>query len=165
MRESPLAAGPTGGVRPGDKAPDFNLKAQDSRYLRLSDVLKKEAVVLFFYQRDFHGACTAEASGFRYAYDTIRSLGATVIGISRDNVSTHSRFAMQLGLPYRILSDPDGAVQAAYWPPTSYPEQPLRLTFIIDRRGTVRQVLGLPKLSVGEHIVGAVATLRQLATR
>lgn len=152
-------------MKPGDKAPDFNLKAQDSRYLRLSEILRKEHVVLFFYQRDFYGACTAEATEFRRAFDEIRALGATVIGISRDHVASHSRFAMQLDLPYRILSDTDGAVQAAYFPPPSYPEQPVRLTFVIDRKGTVRQLTGLPRVSVSEHVASALAALHRLTGR
>jgi thioredoxin-dependent peroxiredoxin len=67
-----------------------------------------------FYPRDFTKGCTAEMRTFAEQYDSLIGPNAVLVGISSDSVATHSRFAASLGLPFRLLSDPEQRVSKQY---------------------------------------------------
>ena len=109
-----------GGPDMGAKAPDFSLAwatkeavgPADSPYQLWRD--RGKTVVLAFFPADFTKGCTAEMQTFAEQYDSLFGPDVVVLGISADSVETHKRFAASLGLPFRLLSDPDLAVARKY---------------------------------------------------
>ena len=97
----------------GMKAPDFALKNQDGQEVRLSDFIGKK-VVLYFYPKDNTPGCTRQACAFSNAYNTYRQKGIVVLGVSKDSVDSHRKFADKYGLPFTLLSDPDLVAIKAY---------------------------------------------------
>ena len=90
----------------GTKAPLFALEDQEGRTVALSDFLGKR-VVLYFYPKDSTPGCTRQACAFAGAYALFGQKNAVVIGVSRDSVASHKRFAEKNGLPFILLSDPE----------------------------------------------------------
>ncbi len=127
-------------VRVGDLAPDFTLPDQRGAPVRLGDLLGKKNVVLYFYPKDATPGCTIEARAFRDAYDAFIAADTEVIGVSADSVKSHERFAAKEGLPFRLLSDRDGAVRELYGVERTLGVLPGRVTYVIDRDGIVRHV-------------------------
>ncbi|MBA3444158.1 MAG: redoxin domain-containing protein [Gemmatimonadales bacterium] len=109
-----------GGPEVGKRAPDFSLPWAsregvgpiESPYQLASD--RGRTVVIAFYPRDFTKGCTAQLQTFGEQYDSLFGPDVTLVGISTDSVSTHSRFAASLGLPFRLLSDPDQRISKQY---------------------------------------------------
>ncbi len=101
------------GLLEGKKAPDFSLKGSDGKTHKLSDYAGKP-VVLYFYPKDDTPGCTKEACGFRDLNKELQKKGATVLGISRDDLDAHNRFIEKYKLPFVLLSDPDAKVMARY---------------------------------------------------
>ena len=97
----------------GTKAPDFILPDQHGNPVRLSDFLGQK-VVLYFYPRDNTPGCTRQACAFGVAYGQLQAKGVVVIGISKDTVTSHEKFAAKHALPFLILSDPEHRVIEAY---------------------------------------------------
>ena len=93
-------------------APDFALSDAEGRSVRLSD-LRGRWVVLYFYPRDNTPGCTRQACAFARSYDAFREKDVVVIGISKDSVASHLKFAQKYELPFVLLSDPElQAIQA-----------------------------------------------------
>ena len=80
----------------GKKAPDFNVKDDSGKTVKLSD-FKGKKVVLYFYPKDDTPGCTKEACNFRDGLDAIRKKGAVVIGVSADSVESHKKFKEKFG--------------------------------------------------------------------
>ena len=93
----------------GTKAPDFTLKNQEGNEISLSDYRGKK-VVLYFYPKDDTPGCTAQACGFAENYPAFLEQGAVVIGISKDSVASHKKFAVKYNLPFILLSDTEFAI-------------------------------------------------------
>jgi peroxiredoxin/predicted methyltransferase len=122
----------------GTRAPDV-LAPDQSGALRTISEHRGRAVVLYFYPRDATPGCTAEACAFRDAWSRIEGAGATVYGVSTDDVDAHRAFAEEHELPFSLLSDPDEEILADYGVP-SRDGAAARLTFLIDRSGAVARV-------------------------
>ena len=129
-----------------EKAPNFTLKDQNGETVSLSDFRGKR-VVLYFYPKDNTPGCTRQACAFAGAYAEFQKRGVEVIGISRDSVESHIKFAEKYNLPFRILSDPTLDVINAYG---VWQEKKLygkvsfgvvRTTFIIDEQGIIEKVM------------------------
>ena len=109
-----------GGPEVGKRAPDFSLPWAnregvgpiESPYQLASD--RGKTVVVAFYPRDFTKGCTAQLQTFAEQYDSLFGADVTLVGISTDSVTTHSRFAASLNLPFRLLSDPEQRVSKQY---------------------------------------------------
>ncbi len=129
-------------VNIGGKAPEFELPAHDGSRLRLSD-LRGRIVVLYFYPRAFTSGCTREAERFNELLDRFNSLGAVVVGVSRDPVSRIARFREKLDLRFTLLSDSEGRVSETYGVLRARGKRVgvERTTFIIDGEDVVRAVL------------------------
>ena len=97
----------------GMKAPDFTLQNQNGESVSLSDFLGKR-VVLYFYPKDHTPGCTRQACAFAGTYAEFEKRGVVVIGVSRDSVSSHAKFAEKNNLPFVLLSDPDREAIEAY---------------------------------------------------
>lgn len=130
----------------GSKAPDFTLQDQNSKEVSLSDFLGKK-VVLYFYPKDNTPGCTRQACAFASAYQAFVDKEIAVIGISRDSVASHVKFAEKYNLPFTLLADPDLSAIKAYG---VWQEKKLygkvsfgvvRTTFIIDEQGTLTHVM------------------------
>jgi peroxiredoxin Q/BCP len=150
-----------GPIGVGDKAPDFTLPAQDGSPVHLADLLGERCVVLFFYPSDFTPVCTAEACAFRDQYEVFREAGAEVIGVSSDKEESHRDFARQNRLPFRLVSDPDGALRQLYGVPKVLLFLPGRTTYVIDRRGIVRHAF-TAYLEAEGHVQKALEVVRTL---
>jgi len=147
------------GVKAGDKAPDFTLPSQSGDQVRLYDRLGQRVVVLYFYPRDDTRGCTAEACAFRDSYDVFA--GTDVIGVSSDSVDRHAAFAGKHELPFTLLSDKGGQVRKLYGAPAVLGLVPGRVTYVIDRQGTVRHVFN-SMTNIGKHISDALQVVRKL---
>lgn len=132
-------------VEEGQKAPDFTLAAADGSKIKLSR-LRGSPVVLYFYPRDDTPGCTVEACAFRDRKDRLAELGATVLGVSPDDVASHEKFRDKFSLNFPLLADTDHKVAEKYgawrekvrFGKTSMGVQ--RSTFLIDSLGVVRKV-------------------------
>ena len=133
-------------LKAGEKAPDFTLFDKDGKSVSLSDFSGKK-VVLYFYPKDNTPGCTRQACAFASAYDGFKEKNVEVIGISKDSVASHVKFAEKHGLPFILLSDPDLEAIKAYgvWQEKKlYGKLSLgvvRTTFIIDENGNVEKVM------------------------
>ena len=130
----------------GSFAPDFTLLDKDGNEVTLSDFRGKK-VVLYFYPKDNTPGCTRQACAFAGAYSGFLEKGVKVIGISRDSVASHAKFAEKYSLPFTILSDPELVAIKAYG---VWQEKKLygkvsfgvvRTTFIIDEEGRIERVM------------------------
>ena len=149
------------GIQAGDKAPDFTLPSQTGEPVRLSDRLGQHVVVLYFYPKDETRGCTAEACAFRDSYEAFTEAGAEVIGISSDSVDKHAGFADHHKLPFTLLSDEGGEVRKSYGVPAVLGLLPGRVTYVIDRAGTVRHVFNSMS-NIGRHIGDAMKVVKDL---
>ena len=149
------------GVQVGDKAPDFALPSQSGDQVRLSDRLGERVVVLYFYPKDNTRGCTAEACAFRDSHEVFTDAGAEVIGISSDSTDRHAAFAGRHNLPFTLLSDRGGRVRKSYGVPSVLGVIPGRVTYVIDRTGTVRHVFS-SMTNIDQHVNDALEVVRQL---
>ena len=97
----------------GKKAPAFTLQGNDGKKHSLEDYRGK-TVVLYFYPRDDTPGCTKEACGFRDLGSSLKKSGAVVLGVSKDSVDSHNKFAAKYKLPFTLLSDPQLEVMKKY---------------------------------------------------
>jgi len=148
----------------GDLAPDFSLKSQDGEVVRLSDLLSRGNVVVYFYPKDRTPGCTAEAGAFRDSFSRFKELGAEVVGISSDSVESHQGFASECGLPFKILSDADGEVRRLYGVSSTMGLIPGRVTYVIDKEGTVRYIFS-SQLQATRHVSEALEALGAMKAR
>ena len=130
----------------GMKAPEFNLRDKDGNSVSLSDFLGKK-VVLYFYPKDNTPGCTRQACAFAAAYEGFKAKDVVVIGISKDSVASHLKFAQKYDLPFILLSDPELQAIQAYgvWQEKKlYGKVSMgvvRTTFIIDEQGNIEKVM------------------------
>jgi peroxiredoxin Q/BCP len=149
------------GIQAGDTAPDFTLPSQSGEPVRLGDRLGQRIVVLYFYPKDNTPGCTAEACAFRDSYEVFTEAGAEVVGISSDSAARHAAFAGQHQLPFTLLSDQGGKIRKLYGVPAVLGLLPGRVTYVIDRQGTVRHVFS-SMTNIGQHVSDALEVVRQL---
>lgn len=97
----------------GQQAPDFELKNQDGKVVRLSD-FKGKPVIVYFYPKDDTPGCTKEACQFRDEYAKFKQHGAVILGISRQDEKSHREFREKYHLPFDLLVDETGDVAKAY---------------------------------------------------
>ena len=130
----------------GMKAPDFTLSDKEGRPVSLSD-FRGRRVVVYFYPKDNTPGCTRQACAFGARYGEFEKRGISVIGISRDSVASHERFAAKYGLPFILLSDPDRVAIEAYgvWQEKKMAGKVgmgvVRTTFLIDEEGVIASVM------------------------
>jgi peroxiredoxin Q/BCP len=148
-------------VKVGDKAPDFTLSSQKGEDITLSQFFGKKNVVLYFYPKDETRGCTKEACEFRDKYEVFKDLGAEVIGVSSDDVESHESFATKHNLPFILLSDKDKDVRKLYGVPTTFRFIPGRVTYIIDKSGTVRHIF-MSQFQPQKHIQESIDILKKL---
>lgn len=133
-------------LEPNTKAPDFALPDKEGNLVHLSDFLGKK-VVLYFYPKDNTPGCTRQACAFAAANEELEQAGAVVIGISKDSVASHQKFAQKHGLPFVLLSDPELQAIQAYgvWQEKKlYGKVSMgvvRSTYLINEQGMIEKVM------------------------
>lgn len=154
------------GPQPGDKAPQFSMPSAGGA-ITLADFAGKR-LVLFFYPKDDTSGCTQEALSFTENAAEFDRLGVAVVGVSRDSVASHDRFAAKHSLTVRLGADEDGAACEAYgvWVEKSmYGKKYMgieRATFLIGPDGVVERVWR--KVKVPGHVDAVLAAVSQLNT-
>ena len=131
-------------LEPGTKAPDFTLPDQDGTMHSLSQYRGRK-VILYFYPKDSTPGCTKQACAYSERLPQIREAGAVVLGVSKDSVASHRRFADKYGLAFTLLADPERQVIEAYdvWKEKkNYGKVSMgvvRTTYLIDENGVIVQ--------------------------
>jgi thioredoxin-dependent peroxiredoxin len=148
------------------QAPNFSLQDQDGKTHTLDDYHGKW-VVLYFYPKDDTPGCTTEACNFRDAREVIAEFGnAVVIGISKDTVKAHKKFADKYNLNFTLLADPEHTTIEAYdaWKLKKFMGREYmgieRSTIIIDPDGTIAKEY--PKVNPAKHAAEIIEDLKQL---
>ncbi|MET7773593.1 peroxiredoxin [Nocardia sp. NPDC005366] len=152
-------------MQTGQLAPHFELPDQSGTPRSLEALLADGPLVLFFYPAANTPVCTAEACHFRDLAAEFQKLGASCVGISTDGVDTQAGFAAAQGLGYPLLSDPDGAVAAAFGVKRGLLGKlaPVkRQTFVIDTDRSVLKVI-TGELRAKVHADEALAFLSERA--
>jgi peroxiredoxin Q/BCP len=140
------------------------LQANTGEEVSLSD-FRGKTVVLYFYPKDNTPGCTAEACDFRDRHEEFADLDVVILGVSRDPVASHQKFAVKHGLPFLLLSDVDEEVCRKYdvlKEKTMFGKKVMgieRSTFIIDREGRIVKVYR--KVKVPGHVEEALQFIRE----
>ena len=127
------------------KAYTFELPDQDGTIHKLSDYSGKW-VIVYFYPKDDTPGCTKEACNFRDNIGEYTKRNVTVIGISKDSVASHKKFADKFGLPFTLLADPDKKVIKLYntWQLKKFMGREymgiIRSSFLIDKKGKIQKI-------------------------
>ncbi len=149
-------------VKVGEQAPDFDGPTSDGSRLGLKDFVGKKNIVLYFYPKDDTPGCTREACSFRDNLQSVRKLGAEILGVSLDSIQSHDRFTKKYELPFPLISDKEKRIAKAYGVLKDAGLSTNRVTFIIDKNGKVAKIF--PKVDVSKHTEEVVAALKEIAT-
>lgn len=150
-------------IEVGKPVPDFSLKNENDKTVKLSD-FRGKCVVVYFYPKDNTPGCTVEAKGFRDFSKEFESLNTVVLGISRDSVKSHLNFAKKFELNFHLLSDPDGVVHEMFdvlRPKKMFGKEFLgteRSTFVIAKDGTL--IKEFRKVNVKTHVQEVLEFIR-----
>ena len=126
--------------------PDFEVLDQDGNVVSSKDLLGKKTIV-YFYPKDNTSGCTAEACSLRDNYEAMIAKGYNVVGVSKDSVDSHKKFAQKYELPFTLLADTSTEMIQAFgaWGEKSLYGRKymgtLRLTFIFDEKGTLIEII------------------------
>lgn len=146
----------------GDIAPDFALADQNGQTVGLAD-FRGRKVALYFYSKDNTPGCTRQACAFARDYAEFTRRGIAVIGISKDSVESHRKFADKFALPFTLLADPDLTAIRAYgvWQEKKLYGKVsmgvMRTTFIIDETGKILKIM--PKVKPDTNAADVLAAL------
>lgn len=150
-------------IKPPYDAPDFLLPDDTGAVHTLKDFAGKW-LVLYFYPKDDTPGCTTEACSLRDARDDLAELGAEIVGISKDEPSSHEKFKAKHLLNFTLLSDSEGETIEAYgaWGAKMFGKFGIiRKTFIINPNGKVVKVYGrVTPLGHGEQVVAELQKLQ-----
>ncbi|HEY2145267.1 MAG TPA: peroxiredoxin [Steroidobacteraceae bacterium] len=159
-----LAAPLYAALAPGAQAPDFTTQATLAGKpftFSLADALKKGPVVLYFYPAAFTPGCTVEAHNFAEATDKFKSLGATVIGVSHDNIDTLNKFSVSdCRNKFAVASDADQKITKAYDAVLAVkPEYADRTSYVIAPTGKI--IYEYTALNPDKHVENTMAAVEK----
>ncbi|MEM8609406.1 MAG: peroxiredoxin [Myxococcota bacterium] len=149
-------------IKEGKKAPAFNLESSEGGKVALKDLAGKYAVI-YFYPRDNTPGCTTEANDFNKALRKFKSRDAVVLGVSKDSIASHCKFADKYELKFPLLTDPEGKMLEKYdaWGEKNmYGKKSMgiiRSTVVIGPDGKV--VKHFPKVRVKGHVDAVLEAL------
>ena len=145
----------------GDIVPNFTAKDSHGEVFESQSVLGRKPLVIYFYPKDNTPGCTTEACSFRDQYEDFKDLGAEVIGISSDSVSSHQQFTRQFKLPFILLSDSDKKIRKLFGVPTGmFGLIPGRVTYVTDKNGVVQMIFD--SMLATKHIPKALEAIKKL---
>jgi peroxiredoxin Q/BCP len=149
-------------IQSGDQCPSFSLPNQHGELITSDDLFGKRILVIYFYPKDDTPGCTKEACLFRDSYEEFVELGCEVIGISSDSLASHQKFAKTYNLSFPLLADEKGTVRKLFGVPGNlFGLIPGRVTYIIDKKGIVREVHN-SLLDPAGHLSKALATVQSI---
>jgi thioredoxin-dependent peroxiredoxin len=148
-------------IEVGARAPSFQLPDSSGKIVNSDDFIGKNNLVVYFYVKDFTSGCTRETCSFRDAYQDFKNLGAEVIGISSDSETSHDAFAKKHQVPFILLSDQKGSARKAFGVKRTLGIMPGRVTFLIDKKGVVRDVFS-SATNMDAHVEEALRVLKTL---
>jgi peroxiredoxin Q/BCP len=142
----------------GDKIPFFTAIDSNGNSFEVWDYIG-QPMVIYFYPKDDTPGCTIQACTFRDQYEDFKALGAEVIGISSDSLSSHKKFASRYKLPFILLSDTNKKIRTAFGVPNDFLGLlPGRATYVIDKNGIVQFVFDSTLAKI--HITKALKVLK-----
>ncbi|WP_396175312.1 peroxiredoxin [Flavobacterium sp.] len=142
----------------GDKIPFFTAIDSNGNSFEVRDYIG-QPMVIYFYPKDDTPGCTIQACTFRDQYEDFKTLGAEVIGISSDSLSSHKKFASRYKLPFILLSDTNKKIRTAFGVPNDFLGLlPGRATYVIDKNGIVQFVFDSTLAKI--HITKALKVLK-----
>ncbi len=149
-------------IKIGDKAPDFKMKIGDDKSLALADLNGKN-IVLYFYPKDDTPGCTIEAQEFNKLKKDFESLNAIIIGVSKDDIKSHSKFKDKYCLDFDLASDDNKTCEEyGVWAEKSmYGKTYMgieRTTFLIDKNGSIAHIWN--KVSASGHASEVLQTIK-----
>jgi peroxiredoxin Q/BCP len=145
----------------GDKISSFSAKDSDGNDFESASIIGKKPVVFYFYPKDNTPGCTAQACSFRDQYEDFKDLGAEVIGISSDSISSHEKFVQRYKLPFILLSDSDKKIRTLFGvKPNLFGLLPGRVTYVVDKNGIIQLVFD--SLVATNHIPKALEIIKKL---
>jgi thioredoxin-dependent peroxiredoxin len=155
-------------LKVGDQAPDFAADAAlggKPFTFRLSEALAKGPVVLYFYPKAFTRGCTIEANAFAEATPRFQALGATVIGVSSDDIETLKRFSVEACRnQFAVAADAQSKVIQAYEAASIFSRSmAARVSYVIDKSGRI--VFTHDSMSPEGHITETLKVIEQLQAR
>ena len=143
----------------GDTLPDFSAIETNGTVFHSKDYIGKQSVVIYFYPKDNTPGCTTQACSFRDNYQDFKDLGAEVIGISADSVTSHIKFKSKFNLPFILLSDSDKKLRKLFGVENSLIFLPGRETFVADKNGVILMIFN--SMSSKIHIEKALEILKK----
>lgn len=147
------------GLQVGDPAPDISVPSTSGKDVKLSN-LKGSWIVLYFYPKAFTPGCTAETCSLRDGYSEIQKLGATILGVSLDNLATQIDFKTKYHLPFDLLSDSKKEMAKAFGSLGLAGLMAQRKTFLIDPEGKIAFIF--EKVNPRGHDKEVAETLKKL---
>ena len=136
--EKAKPADPKPKIEVGKPAPDFTLKDEKGKDVKLSSFKGKKNVLIAFYPKDFTSGCTSELKRFRDEHSVFVQSNVQILGISVDAVESHSKFCTELKLPFPLLADDAHKVSKEYGILMEKPGLSGRSVFLVDKDGIVR---------------------------
>jgi thioredoxin-dependent peroxiredoxin len=147
-------------VQLGDKIPHFTAQDSNGQDFDSATIVGKKPVVIYFYPKDNTPGCTAQACSFRDQYEDFKDIGAEVIGISSDSVSSHEKFAKRYKLPFLLLSDNNKKLRSLFGVKTNlFGLLPGRVTYVADKDGIIQLIFD--SMNATSHIPKALTLLRK----
>ena len=149
-------------MQTGETAPAFSLPDQNGNMISIADFAGKK-IVLYFYPKDNTPGCTRQACAFAGLFEEFKKRDIVVIGISKDSVESHRKFAEKHALPFILLADPELQAIKAY---NVWQEKKLygkvsmgvvRTTFIINEKGMIEKIM--PKVKPDTNAAEILAAL------
>jgi peroxiredoxin Q/BCP len=144
----------------GDRIPDLAVTTHDGRSTTLSALADGGRLVVFFYPKAFTAGCTAQACHFRDLGAEFAELGASRVGVSRDDSDTQARFVAEHEFDYPLIADRDGDVARAFGAKRIGPVPSRRQTYVLDADLTVLEVIS-DELRMDRHADDALEALRR----
>lgn len=146
-------------LKVGERLPDFTAINTEGTVFDSKDYIGKQPVVIYFYPKDNTPGCTVQACSFRDNYQVFKDLGAEVIGISADSVTSHLKFKSKFNLPFILLSDNNKKLRKLFGVENSLIFLPGRETFVADKNGIILMVFN--SMSSKIHIDKALQILKK----
>ncbi|MFV8372573.1 peroxiredoxin [Flavobacterium sp. LB2P6] len=151
------------GLKVGDTIPNFKAKDANGNDFDSQNIVGKKPLVIYFYPKDNTPGCTAEACSFRDQYEDFTALGAEVIGISSDSVSSHQQFSTQFKLPFILLSDDDKKIKNLFGVPSGlFGLLPGRVTYVTDKNGVIQMIFD--SILAAKHISKALQAIQKFVS-
>jgi peroxiredoxin Q/BCP len=144
----------------GDKIPFFTAKDSKGNNFEIQNYIG-QPLVIYFYPKDNTPGCTTQACSFRDQYEDFKDLGAEVIGISSDSITSHEKFAQQYRLPFILLSDNDKKIRNLFGVKSNlFGLIPGRVTYVADQNGIIQFIFDA--MSAANHIPKALEVIRKI---